>query len=201
MGTKANQYTFNRYRTDAQGAKAPVTDVAIADIDIATELNVGDTLVANGVRGVTFAAGDAVLLINQTDLSENGAYLVSAAGAATRVHGFTVGWHFLGAIIPLEGTNRLWACTNATAPAVGTDNITFAEVGAVASTIATSQTITANSYYDFAHNFGTKDILVNVWDTTTDEDSPTRYHHEGTNTLRVHNDSLASITVRIVVKK
>jgi len=59
--------------------KDPVRVVATSNVDIASELTNGDTL-----SSVTLATGNRVLLIGQTDASENGIYVVVASGAASR---------------------------------------------------------------------------------------------------------------------
>lgn len=77
-----------------------VRAASTANLSIATELEAGDT-----VDGVVLAAGDLVLLKNQTTASQNGIYLVPASGAAGRYTGAdTVDELSYASVAVLEGT-------------------------------------------------------------------------------------------------
>lgn len=98
---------------------------SLADVDIATELEDGDTL-----DGVTLATGDRVLLKDQADASENGIYIVAASGAASRSSDFDE-------TSPIDEINGAWLAIQEGSQAgqvwvqfgsvvdVGTDDITF----------------------------------------------------------------------------
>ena len=64
--------------------KASVRAATTAPINLASQLEAGDTLDTD----VTLAAGDRVLVKNQSTASENGIYVVQASGAAVRATDF-----------------------------------------------------------------------------------------------------------------
>jgi hypothetical protein len=85
--------------------KAPVTAASMANITTLSGLLTIDT--------VTLAAGETVLVKNQTNAADNGIYVVSA-GAWTRSIGADVWEEFIGAIVfVVEGTQTgsAWFCT------------------------------------------------------------------------------------------
>lgn len=109
--------------SDAGGAfwKEPVRCVVTTDVTVATALNDGDS-----AGGVTLAAGDRVLLIGQTDASENGIY--QAGDAPSRTSDFDASDEVAGAIIYVRegtGAGRIYRCTNVNEPVIDTDDITF----------------------------------------------------------------------------
>lgn len=103
--------------------KQPVRVATTASITISTALNAGDTL-----DGVTLAAGDRVLVKDQSTGSQNGIYVVAAT--PYRATDFDDDDEVLGALVyVIAGTTNaatVWTVTNTTAPAVGTDAITWA---------------------------------------------------------------------------
>ena len=85
--------------------KAPVTAASMANIATLSGLLTIDT--------VTLAAGETVLVKNQTNAADNGIY-VASAGAWTRSIGADVWEEFIGAIVfVVEGTQSgsAWFCT------------------------------------------------------------------------------------------
>lgn len=106
--------------------KQPVRCATTANVTIATALNAGDTL-----DGVTLAAGDRVLVKNQSTASQNGIYLVSATPA--RAPDMDEDEEVLGAAVyVIAGTanaGTAWAVTTTTAVTVDTDAIAWAQVG------------------------------------------------------------------------
>jgi hypothetical protein len=139
--------------------KQPVVAATTADITIATALNAADTL-----DGVTLAAGDRVLVKDQSAAAENGIYVVDATpyraedmdeddevvGAAVRVIGGTVN----------AGTT--WVATNATAPVVDTDAINWASAEPTAdvhiATTSDAHDASAVSVLDTLGHFSTADV-------------------------------------------
>lgn len=107
--------------------KQPVRAATTASITIATALNNGDTL-----DGVTLATGDRVLVKDQGTASQNGIYIVGATPA--RASDMDEDLEVFGAVVYVAaGTanaSTLWTVTNATAPDVDTDAITWAQFGA-----------------------------------------------------------------------
>ena len=69
----------------AQGLKPKqaVRVATTANVALATGLEAGDS-----IDGITLVAGDRILVKNQTDASENGIYIASASGAASRATDF-----------------------------------------------------------------------------------------------------------------
>lgn len=95
-----------------------------SNVIIASELENGDAL-----DGITLATGDRVLLMDQTDPKENGIYIVSASGAASRSSDMNASSEFPGSYtVVSQGTanqGKAFVCTVASAFALGTDNVTF----------------------------------------------------------------------------
>jgi len=104
--------------------KQPVRCATGAAGTLASSFENGDT-----AGGVVLATGDRILVKNQAAAEENGIYLVAASGAPTRDYDFDVAAEVVGAIVyVVEGTlaGTLWRCTNATAPELEVDDITWA---------------------------------------------------------------------------
>lgn len=124
--------------------KIPVAVATTANGTLASDFENGDT-----VDGVTLATGDRILIKNQSTASENGIYVVEATGAPTRAIDLDDDEDAIpGLVVAVnEGTanaQTMWQMTNTTQPMVGTDNITFAQVGGGDSrTLATLQTTDA----------------------------------------------------------
>ena len=117
--------------------KQPVRVATTANITIATALNAGDT-----IDGVTLAAGDRVLVKDQSTGSQNGIYLAGVTpirdfdmdqDASSSVPASEV----MGAIIyVVAGTTNggtFWRNTNTSAPTLGTTALTFVQFGAASS--------------------------------------------------------------------
>lgn len=119
---------------------------ADADVDIATELEDGDSL-----DGVTLATGDRVLLTAQSDAEDNGIYVVQASGAAVRSADFdslTPIDEINGAYLPVqEGTYQgALFVQYGTVATLGTDPINFTYVPAITSVVGGDMiTVTGNS--------------------------------------------------------
>lgn len=102
-----------------------VVAATTANITIATALNAGDTL-----DGVTLAAGDKVLVKDQSTASQNGIYTVGTSPAR---NGSFDSWNeHLNALVKVTGgsTNggKYYRCTVASGGTLGTTDITFVEV-------------------------------------------------------------------------
>lgn len=105
--------------------KDRVIAATTVNIDIGTDLENGDTL-----DGVTLSTGDRVLVKNQGTATENGIYIVVAAGAASRSEDLDTGADASGVVMVVnQGTlqaNTAWICTSLAGSAVvDTDNLTF----------------------------------------------------------------------------
>lgn len=82
------------------------------------------------IDGIALSAGDRVLVLKQTNQTENGIYVV-AAGAWSRSGDMDAGSEFpSAAVFVSEGTVNAdtgFVCTNDGAPSLGSDNITFVQ--------------------------------------------------------------------------
>ncbi len=102
----------------------PVRVASTANVTIATALNAGDT-----IDGVTLAAGDRVLLKNQSTGAENGIYIAGAT--PERAFDMLEGVAAYGAVIYVvagtAGGGKTFVCTNTTVPTIDTTALTFAD--------------------------------------------------------------------------
>jgi hypothetical protein len=106
--------------------KLPCRAATTATITIATALNAGDTL-----DGVTLAAGDRVLVKNQSTASQNGIWIVGASPA--RATDFDSEQDIVGAVLVVsEGTTNadtVWLSTTNAPITVGTTALSFVAIG------------------------------------------------------------------------
>jgi hypothetical protein len=102
----------------------PVRVATTANLTISTGLNAGDT-----VDGVTLAAGDRVLVKDQSTGSQNGVYIAGVTPA--RAFDMEEGVAAYGAVIyVVAGTangGKTFRNTNTTVPTIGTTALTFAD--------------------------------------------------------------------------
>lgn len=130
------QFVLDQVQSSSTGisVKTPVRVVAQSNINIAT----GGLLT---IDGVTLLAGDRVLLISQTNATQNGVY-IAAAGAWGRAATEDEQTELKGAFwLTNEGTvgaGTQWIVNNSTAPVIGVDNITIVQFGAVISYTAST---------------------------------------------------------------
>jgi hypothetical protein len=109
--------------------KTNVVAASTANLSTATDLEAGDTL-----DTVTLSAGDRVLLKNQSTASQNGIYLVSTSGAASRATDFDAWSEIPGSVVSVTSggatnASKGYICTAAVSGTVGSTGITFAEFG------------------------------------------------------------------------
>lgn len=114
--------------------KQPVRVATTANIAIATDLNVGDT-----IDGVTLADGDRVLVKDQSTGSQNGIYIAGATpirafdmdqDLTTDVPAHEVVGAFIYVVAGTANGGKLFRNTNTSEPTLGTTALTFAEVSA-----------------------------------------------------------------------
>lgn len=114
---------LDEFHRDQQWHK-PVRVATTANVTISTALNAGDT-----IDGVTLAAGDRVLVKNQSTGSQNGIYVAGATPA--RAYDMVAGIQARGAFVyVIAGTangGKLFYNTNTTLPTIDTDALTFTE--------------------------------------------------------------------------
>lgn len=86
----------------------------------------------NVIDGVTLAAGDRILIKDQSDATENGIYVVAAMGAPSRASDADAGDELLGAVVAVrEGSTNADArfiCTN-DGITLGSTSIAFTDLG------------------------------------------------------------------------
>ena len=126
--------------------KLNVRVATTANITIATALNAGDT-----IDGVTLAAGDRVLVKNQSTASQNGIYIAGATPA--RASDADAWSEIPGAFVSVgsEGSttaNKIYLCTATPTGTLGSTSITWAEKGAAGA--GTGDALVADSLAQFA---------------------------------------------------
>lgn len=148
--------------------------------------------------GVTLAAGNRVLLKNQTTASENGVYVWNSSSTAmTRATDGATGTLNAGAAFYVdEGTvnaDTAWTLSTDDPITVGTTSLAFSKFGAGIAYAADGTTITltgttfavnlakipakiatnlgdgSSTSITFTHALGTLDVIMEVWDTSTKE--------------------------------
>lgn len=130
------------------------------------------TVVAQVIDGVTLAAGDRILLKNQQFPQDNGIYTVQAAGAALRspdanspeglraatvlveagTANFDTGWHQTTDGISVNTTQLIWVKIFG---------------GAASALRKFTATVGGTASMAVAHNFGTRDVKVQVRDAVS----------------------------------
>lgn len=169
--------------------KASVRAASTANVVVASALTNGLVM-----DGVTLATGDRVLLKNQTTTSENGIYVVVVSGAASRSADADVSAEVTAnmAMMVEEGTvaaDTQWILTTNQPITLGTTGLVFAQIGSgtsytqgtgitiSGSVISIDTAVVARKFsaavgdgtstsLAVTHNFGTRDVLVNVYDAT-----------------------------------
>lgn len=124
--------------------KQAVRAATTVNVSLSTDLEAGDTL-----DGVVLAAGDRVLVKNQTAQSENGIYVVQATGAAVRATDMDVAAEFSGAAVFVKegtaGADSGWT-QQAEVTTLGTDNVVWSQFsGSATYTWGTGLLLTGNT--------------------------------------------------------
>ena len=134
--TDASDVTTKAYvDAVAQGIKwkQPARVLSKTNVDLSTGLVAGQA-----VDGITLVAGDRVLLTGQTTTTQNGVYVATVSGAASRSLDLDAGSEFpSAAIFVSEGTDAEtgFVCSNDTVT-LGTTPITFVQFTGAASIVA-----------------------------------------------------------------
>ena len=166
--TNANDAATMAYvdaATAGLNVHASVKAATTANIDISTDLENGDLL-----DGVTLASGNRVLVKNQNTKSQNGVYVVSVSGAASRASDYDSTPEVdAGDFIFLESGSANgktgWVQVN-TVTTIGSDNIEFTQFsGAGTYTAGTGLTLNGN---EFSINTGTT-VDLNTAQTLTNK--------------------------------
>jgi trimeric autotransporter adhesin len=99
------------------------------NVRVATEANVDITNLPASISSVTMASGNRVLLLNQTDATENGVYSYTSSGSSmSRATDMDEGSDFPGAFLfALEGdfAEQGFVCSNDGTVTLGSTNIAF----------------------------------------------------------------------------
>ena len=107
------------------GKRQRVRAATTANITIATALNNGDAL-----DGVTLAAGDLVLVKNQSSAAENGIYVVGVTPA--RATEFDTYDEYPGSLITVQegstNADTMWLCTSNVGGTLGSTAIAFSRI-------------------------------------------------------------------------
>lgn len=99
-----------RQYIDARKYMLPVLCASKTNGTLATAYEAGDT-----IDGVVLAAGDRILIRNQSSSSENGIYVVNSSGAPTRASDADTYDKLIGAVVPvLSGTEHAGHAYNQT---------------------------------------------------------------------------------------
>lgn len=175
-----NQELTNLGAPTSASSAARLQDVqnAQAGIDLKPSVRVASTAnvavatgLANGqvVDGVTLATGDRVLLKNQTTTTENGAYIVSASGAASRA---TDSLSANTLWLVEEGTanaDTSWMITTNGVITPGTTALTIAQFGAGGTTYAgtTNRITVTGTVVDIAATYVGQTSITTLGTITT----------------------------------
>lgn len=139
--------------------KHPVRVATTVAGTLASSFENGDT-----IDGVTLATGDAILIKDQADPTENGIYFVNASGAPTRRSDADTGAELENATVMVrEGTanhDTQWTCTTDGTITIGSSNLTWAQVSGGSSQSADETTLhLAGSTYSIkAGGVGTTEL-------------------------------------------
>ena len=158
LGTHAANKSYVDSVAQGLDVKKSVRCATTVAIVLSTELADGSV-----VDGVTLATGDRVLVKNQTDVAENGIYVVKASGTPDRAVDLGAGARAAGAFVFVEsGTNQQdsgFVCTtDSNVDTVGTDTLewtAFSGAGAFTAGVGLTKT---GSTFDVNGQFGTTDL-------------------------------------------
>lgn len=162
-------------------------DAAVAGMDFKASVRAASTAniaALSGtltVDGVALAAGDRVLVKDQSTASANGIY-VAAAGAWSRASDMDAWTEVPGSIVAVEaGTTNadtVWLATADQGGTLDTTAVTWTKIapaaaGGSGTVTKDAQNITgtgAATSFAVTHNRGNTDVQVSVWDTTTNQE-------------------------------
>jgi len=178
------------------------------------------------IDGVTVSNGDRILVKHQTDAKENGIYVVSATGwsrspDANSATNITPGM-FTFIESGTVNSDTGWVLSTDGTIVVGTTTLSFAQFsGAGTYTAGTGLTLTGSEFsltdtytkkvsanvgdgsltsIPVTHSLGTKDVVVNVYDNSTDETVETDVVRTSTSVVTVSFSSAPTTNqYRVVV--
>jgi hypothetical protein len=114
--------------------KDPVRLRAVGNVNLATELEAGDT-----IDGKTLVAGDLVLCDRQTTGTQDGVYVASVSGAASRSSQWPLSSHAGNWVVFVQDgdtyVDKAYVCTNNYgSDVIGTDGLVFAQLADIGPT-------------------------------------------------------------------
>jgi len=120
--------------------KPPVRVRAQGNVDLSTELEAGDS-----IDNVVLVAGDLVLCDRQSTGSQDGVYVASASGAASRHEDWAISEEVANWVVFVEEgdtyADYAFVCTNNSgSDVIGTDDLEFAQLADVGPTGPTGPT-------------------------------------------------------------
>ncbi len=109
------------------GKRSRVRAATTANVNLASALESGDS-----IDGITLAAGDLVLLKDQSTAAQNGIYVVPASGAAARAAEFDTYDEHPGSLVSVEegaaNADTLWICTSNEGGTLDTSAIAWSRI-------------------------------------------------------------------------
>jgi hypothetical protein len=169
------------------------------------------------IDGVTLALADRVLLIGQTDKTQNGIYTVTTLGVTSGAAGVltrALDWDdsadvVQGVKIPVaEGTanaDTTYVLTTEPPYTLGSTNLEFAkDSGSLARVVQLEHDITGNgtnTEFTFSHDLGTKDLITELYDTASGETVEAQITRASANDVKVTFGAapLSSETYRLII--
>lgn len=161
----------------SDAARLADVQAASAGIDVKPSVRAsttGNVVIASGlvtgtvIDGVTLTTGDRVLVKNQTTATENGSYVVPAAGAASRTDDVITANAFWFVEEGTANADTSWMVTNNGVITIGTTALTLAQFGAPGSSSGTANRITVTGgVIDIAANYVGQSSITTVGTITS----------------------------------
>lgn len=126
----------------------------------------------NVIDGYTLVTGDRILIKDQVSPAQNGIYIVPASGTASRATDSDTDTELRGAsTFVVNGSNagRRYLMTTTGAITVGTTGLNFALFDVSSATRFMDLDNTSGTSTTCTHNFGTRNVIVQLFDNTTYE--------------------------------
>lgn len=179
-------------------------------VRVASTANVSVSTAPSTLDGVSLAAGNRMLLKNQTSASENGIYeFVSAGAALVRTADANASAEVTAGlwVTVEEGTvnaDTAWLLTTNNPIVLDTTALTFTQYPPAALGNLTRYAVTgpgsSGTTWTITHNLGSEDVIVGVREVSTKEEVDVKITHTDTNTVTVTTGaSMGANSLRAVV--
>ena len=124
---------------------AAAEDAVLYRVKVASTANGHALLAGDTVDGILLAAGDRVLVKDNSPSTTNGIYVVAASGGPSRADDYTAGDAVAGTLIVVEqgtvGGDSLWLCTSDSgSDIVGTGSLTYQSLASKVTSLFTGLT-------------------------------------------------------------